>query len=369
MKVRKISIAKPYISNLEIKAVTNVLKSGMLARGKEVAQLEEGFRKLCGTKFSAAVSSGTAALHTAVFSIGIKPGDEVITTPFTFVSTIHAIMMSGGTPVFADIDPKTFNIDPKKIEKVITKKTKAIITVDLYGQPADYKEINRLAKKHKLLVIEDAAQAVGAQYDGKYTGNLGDIGCFSMYATKNITTGEGGMLTTNVKEYWDKSQLFRHHGQKPGIEYEYECLGYNLELSDVAAAIGNVQLSKLKEITKRRQAIAKQYNKGLAKIKGLVTPFVGENRTHVYHQYTLRLAKDFVCSRDELVSYLREKGIGCRVYYPVSLHKFQELNVKHATDTDMREVLKATQEVLSIPCHPNLKDSDISYIIDAVRSR
>ncbi|OGC70585.1 hypothetical protein A2415_02440 [candidate division WWE3 bacterium RIFOXYC1_FULL_39_7] len=366
--VFRIPIAKPYISGQEINAVTRVLKSGMIARGKEVEQLEQNYRDVCGTKYSAATSSGTAALHSSMYGIGLGKGDEVITTPFTFVATVHPIIMLGAKPVFADIDPLTYNIDPKSIEKVLTKKTKAIVTVDLYGQPADYKEINKIARANDLVVVEDAAQAIGATYGNKSTGALGDIGCFSMYATKNITTGEGGMITTNNAEFYEKAYLFRHHGQIRGKEYEYEDVGYNYELSDIAASIGNVQISKLAKITKKRQKIAALYDKAFKNITGLVTPFVGPNRTHVYHQYTLRVTKDFPMNRDAFGAYLRERGIGCRVYYPEPLHRFKNHIHCSAQDKDLPNTVKASQEVLSIPCHPNLTDEEVRYIINTIKN-
>src|SRR3990167_6008515 len=244
-----ITISDPVIDNNEIKAVTKVFCSRQITQGKIVYNLEDIFAKFCGTKYAVATNSGTSALHTALYAIGIRPGDEVITTPFTFVATANAILMVGATPVLIDIDPKTYNLDPQKIEKAVTKKTRAIIAVNLYGQPADFDEINKIAKKHKLIVVEDAAQSVNTTYKTKRSGSFGDISCFSFYATKNITCGEGGMITTNNKSYFQKAKQFINHGQKTNGIYEYVDIGLNLRMTDIEAAILLEQLKKVDWIT------------------------------------------------------------------------------------------------------------------------
>ncbi len=241
----KVNIAQPQIGKEEIKAVTEVLKSGMLAQGPKVAEFEEKFAKFIGVKCAIATTSGTTALHVALLSAGIGPGDEVITTPLTFIATANAILYTGARPVFVDIDEATYNINPDLIEKVITEKTKAIMPVHLYGQSANMTKIMAVARKHKLTVIEDACQAHGARWKEKKVGSFG-IGAFSFYPTKNMTTGEGGMITTDSKEIYEKACLIRAHGSK--VKYYHDILGYNFRLTDIGAAIGIEQLKKLPKL-------------------------------------------------------------------------------------------------------------------------
>ena len=286
-----IRIAQPEIGKEEIDAVNAVMKSGMLAQGSRVAQLEEDFAKYCGTKYAFAISSGTAALHTALYAADIAEGDEVITVPFSFIATINPILMVGAKPVLVDINPKTFCIDVTKLEKAITSKTKAIIPVHLYGQIVDQDEIIEIANRHGLKIIEDSCQAIGAEYKGRKAGSLGDLGCFSLYATKNIMCGEGGMITTNSDEHAASIRSFRQHGMSG--PYIYEELGYNYRLTDLQAAIAVEQLKKVDRFTKARQNNAKSLGDGLSGIKGLVLPEIAPNRNHVFHQYTIRVTEDF----------------------------------------------------------------------------
>ena len=285
----KIYTAKPYIDDKICDEVVAVLQSGNIAQGRKVKEFEESISKLCKTKYGVAVNSGTAALHSALFAAGIKAGDEVITTPFTFIATANAILMVGAKPVFADINPKTFNIDPWDIEKKITPKTKAIIPVHLYGLVADMENITKIAVKHNLIVIEDACQAHGATYNGIPTGGLGDMGAFSFYATKNITTAEGGMVVSNNENYIEKIKSFRHHGQSPNQKYNYKDFGYNYRMTDIHAVIGITQFNILSLFNSRRFDNAKLYNEGLAKIDGIEVPFVPDGYGHVYHQYTIKV--------------------------------------------------------------------------------
>lgn len=338
----------------------------MLATGPKTAELEKNFATLCGTRYAIAVCNGTAALHTAMHAV-IKPGDEVITTPFTFVATANAILMAGGKPVFVDIDEKSYNIDPSKIEKAITKKTKAIMVVNLYGQAADYSKINKIAKKHSLNVIEDAAQSVYASQNNKKSGNLADIACFSLYATKNIMSGEGGIVTTNNRPFYERMMEFRNHGQPVGRRYEYVALGFNYRMPDLLSAIALVQLKRIDAITKKRQAIAKQYDKAFNKIKGLVVPYVEDNNTHVYHQYTLRITSEFPKTRDQLKNYLEKNGIQSNVYYPVPLYEVAHLKVKRKVN-DFPVTKRIVKEVLSIPVHPVLKQSEVDLIIRIIKN-
>jgi len=356
-----------FIGKQEIASVVKVLKSGMLAQGPMVERLEKNSAKFCNTKYSIAVNSGTAALHTSLHSLGIGLGDEVITTPFSFVATANSILMSGAKPIFVDIDENTFNINPKLIEMKITKRTKAILAVNLYGQPADYNEINKIAKKYNLFVIEDAAQSIGSIYFGKKSGSLGDMGCFSLYASKNVISGEGGIITTNSKKLDYKAKLFRHHGQSEKQRYTYLELGYNYRMTDIQAAIAVEQLKRANVLTKKRQEIARNYNEAFKNIKGIITPFVEKHATHVYHQYVLRITKDFKMSRDELKVYLEKKGIQATIYYPSPLYKAKHLSFANKPNK-FPVTEKIVKEILSIPVHPKLTNKQVKYIIDTIQN-
>lgn len=356
-----INISKPIVGEEEIDAVVDVLKSGQLAEGQKVYEFEKMFADYCGVKYALMVSSGTAALHIALHSLGIGPGDEVITTPFTFVATANSILMVGAIPVFVDIDENTFNIDPKKIEEKITKKTKVILTVDLYGQPCDYDEIKKIAKKHNLFIVEDAAQAVGAEYKNIKAGALGDVGCFSLYATKNIMSGEGGVLTTDSQEIYEKAYRFRGHGQPPGTRYEYTDLGYNYHSTNIAGAIAIEQLKKIDFIISNRQNNAQSF---FAKINNLniTKPQEISDIKHVYHQYTLKIKNN----RDKFVEYLKENGIGSGVYYPKPLHYYDYFKSFGCEKGDLPVSEKVAEEVVSIPVHPSLNESEIDQIIEII---
>lgn len=357
----KVSIAKPIIGEEEIENVVEVLKSGMIAQGPKVAEFEEKFAKWVGAKYAVATNSGTAALHVALLSCGIGPGDEVITTPFTFIATGNAIVYTGATPVFADIDLETYNIDPDTIEDLITDKTKAILTVQLYGQSADMDKIREIAKKHDLLVIEDAAQAHGAMYNDEKVGNMGDMACFSFYPTKNMTTSEGGMITTNNKELAEKARVFRAHGSN--IKYKHDEIGYNFRSSDIAAAIGLAQLDKIDEFNEKRINNANYLNEGLKDVEGVITPASPENRKHVYHQYTIRVTKG---NRDDWVDILTENGIGSGIHYPIPLYNqpiYKELGFTgSAPNAEL-----AADTVISLPVHPSLSKEDLDLVIEAVK--
>ena len=355
-----INIAKPIIGDEEIEAVTEVLKSGMIAQGPKVDQFQKEFSKFVETKHSIATSSGTTALHTALLAAGVKPGDEVITTPFTFAATSNSILYSNATPVYADITPETFNLNPEKIEEKITDKTKAIVPVHLYGQPADMDAINEIAEKHDLKVIEDAAQAHGAVYKGKKIGSIGDLGCFSFYPTKNMTTSEGGMVTTNDDDLAEKSGMIRAHGESK--RYEQSLLGYNYRMTDIAASIGLVQLKKIDEFNTKRNENAEYLSEGMEDIPGITTPIVADNVTHVFHQYTIRVSKD----RDKFKEFLTENGIGTGIHYPIVLYK-QPFYEKMGITGNCPEAEKAASEVISLPVHPSLTVEELDTIIETVK--
>lgn len=360
-----IRIAQPEIGKEEIKAVNEVMNSGILAQGSRVAQLEKDFAKYCGTKYALAVSSGTVAIHTALYVAGIHEGDEIITVPFSFIATINPILMVGARPVLVDIDPVTFCVDVKKLEKAITPKTKAIMPVHLYGQIADMDEIIEIAKRHNLIIIEDACQAVGAEYKGHKAGSFGSLGCFSLYATKNIMCGEGGIITTNDEKQANYIKKIRQHGMS--APYMYDEIGYNYRLTDLQAAIAVEQLKKADRFNKARQKNAELLDKGLSGIKGLITPKTAPGRNHVFHQYTIRITDDFPMSRDEFIKSLQEKEIGAGIYYPKALHEYPHIAELGYKIGDFPESEKAAAEVVSLPVHPNVTSNDIKTIVNSIK--
>lgn len=359
-----IPIAKPIIGEDEISAVEAVLKSGFLAQGKKVEEFEQAFASYVGTKHAIAVNSGTAALHIALLAQGIGEEDEVITSPFTFMASANSILFTGAKPVFADIEEETFNIAPDNVEDKITSRTKAIMPVHLYGQPCDMKRLMKIAEEHELIVIEDACQAHGAEYEGNKAGSFG-TGCFSFYATKNMITGEGGMITTNDNDIAQKARMIRNHGQIK--RYFHEILGYNYRMTDIAAAIGLCQLGKLEGFNNKRIGNAGFLTEKLSGIKGLVLPKVRPNVRHVFHQYTVRIKRDFGMSRDELRQKLMDKGVGSEIYYPLPIHRqlpYQNLGYNdHLPNSET-----AAREVLSLPIHPSLTKEDLENIVCSIQS-
>jgi perosamine synthetase len=353
-----IPISAPLLGDEEKKAVLETIESGQLAQGKRVKAFEEGFAAVCGVKHAIATSSGTTALHTTVLAHGIGPGDEVITTPFTFIASANAAIFAGARPVFVDIDERTYNMDPGRIEAAISPRTKAILPVHLFGNPCDMEAIMDIAAKHGLVVIEDACQAHGATVGGRKVGSFG-TGCFSFYPTKNITTAEGGIITTNNDEVADRARLIRSHGQRE--RYYHEMIGYNFRMTEIQAAIGLVQLGKLEQFNAARRAHAEYLT---ARLKGVIAPTATPGCRHVYHQYTIRVPDD----RDALAEHLRERGIGTMIYYPVPVHKqvaYQRLGYQDHLPVAER----ASREVLSLPVHPALTREELDRIVEGVNSR
>ncbi len=362
MSNRSIAIAHPDIGPAEREAVMNVMSTGGLAQGPQVAALEERFAGYIGTKHAVAVNSGTAALHAALLAHGVGPGDEVITSSFSFIASGNSVLYTGARPVFVDIGPD-FNIDPGLVEAAITSKTKAILPVHLFGQPCDMGPLLALAEKYGLAVVEDACQAHGSDYYGKRTGSFG-TGCFSFYPTKNMTTGEGGMITTDDAGVAEAARLLRAHGMK--VRYYHDTLGYNYRMTDLGAAIGLCQLDKLDSYNARRSANAARLTAGLSSVKGLVTPDIGPGRTHVFHQYTIRLTAEFAVPRDALVEKLAQRGIGSGVYYPVPIH-LQKLYKDLGYDAALPATERAAAEVLSLPVHPQVGEADDAYIVETIK--
>jgi perosamine synthetase len=351
----------------EVAAVNKVILSGQLSTGPVVAKFEQTFSRFCQAKYAVALVNGTAALHLALLVAGIKEKDEVITTPFSFVATANSILMAGGKPVFADIREDTFNIDIEQAKEKLTGKTKAVLPVDLYGQPYDYSILKPWAIKHKLIIIEDACQAVGADYKLQKAGTLGDIGVFSFYATKNITTGEGGMLITNKAAYQKQARLLRQHNQPPDSHYYFSKLGYNYRMTDIQAAIGLEQLRKLPKLNNKRLQNAKLLNMLLNGIQGIITPKIAIGYQPVFHQYVIRVTKDYPLTRQQLQTKLAQKGIETRVVYPIPLHllpHFKELGYKKG---QFPVAETAAKEVLSLPVHPALTRVQLELIAQTIR--
>jgi dTDP-4-amino-4,6-dideoxygalactose transaminase len=352
-----ISIAKPMMGPEEKQAVLEVLDSGVLAQGPRVEAFEKDFAKMVGVKHAVATSSGTTALHTSLMAHEIGEGDEVITSSFTFIASANSILYTKAKPVFVDIDPKTFNMDPSKIEAAITKKTKAIMPVHLFGLSCDMDAILAIAKKHNLVVLEDACQSHGATYKGKKVGSFG-TGVFSLYPTKNMTSAEGGMITTDSDEIDSESRILRQHGMR--TRYYHDDLGFNFRMTDVHAAIGHEQLKKLPKFNEARKRNAKFLSEHL---QGVTVPYVPSECEHVYHQYTIRVGEG---KRDAMIEHLKKNEIGCGVYYPVPVHQQNYYTKDLGYKQSLPETEKAALEVLSLPVHPGLSPADLETIVSAV---
>lgn len=357
-----ISISRPILGSEEILAVSRVIESGMIASGPETAQFEKEFSEFVGSKFACAVNNGTSALSLSLSALGIGPGDEVITTPFTFVATANSILSCGAKPVFADIDEYTFNLSPESARKKITEKTKAIMPVHLYGLPADMGAFREIASHHGLNLVGDAAQAHGAKLGERRVGSLGDLECFSFYPTKNMTTGEGGMVTTDNEDLFSKLISIRNHGRVDGKlgTYGHERFGLNLRLTDIGSAIGRVQLMKLNSFNEIRTKNSNKLSEILNDLEGVVIPETPSETTHAWHQYTIR-----VPDRVSLSKHLSDNGIGFGIYYPGLIQDYPHLE-KFKSSCPVAE--KVVLQVLSLPIHPGLTEDDIIRIGECVRS-
>ena len=349
-----IQIASPQIGKEEREAVDRVLRSGIIAQGPEVAEFEKEFANLCGVKYAVAACNGTTAGHLVMLASGIGPGDEVITTPFTFFATASVVIMAGAKPVFVDVEEDGFCLDPSKVEAAITDKTKAIHPVHLYGELADMPSFMEITKRNNLLLIEDSAQAHSANsWDGN-AGSFGKAGWFSFYPTKNMTTSEGGIITTNDEDFANKCKIIRAHGMS--AQYQHTEFGYNYRMTDISAAIGREQLKKLPNFNARRREIAEIYNSELSGL--VITP--KNRRGHVFHQYTIRSDK-----RDELRKFLLERKINTGIYYPSLLYTYPSMK-EYQSSCPNAEIL--VKEVLSLPVHPALSDSDVFEVISSIKA-
>lgn len=352
--------AKPIIGDEEREAVDRVLRSGMVAQGPEVAAFEHEFAAhFVQGRPTVAVNSGTAGLHLGLLAAGVGPGDEVIVPSFTFAATGNSVALTGATPVFADIEPETFTLDPASVEAAITDRTKGIMPVHLYGHPARMRELEVLAAARGLDLYEDAAQAHGAALDSRPVGAFGAFAMFSLYPTKNMTSGEGGMIAAENEQIARMARLLRNQGMER--QYENEVVGFNARMTDIHAAIGRVQLTKVDAWTRTRQQNAAYLD---ANLRGVVVPPVLEGATHVYHQYTIRVAED----RDGFVAALKaEHNVGAGVYYPIPNHRLPSL-AHVAPGLDLPETEKAAREVVSLPVHPSLSQNDLERIVAAVNA-
>jgi len=362
-----IPVNMPATGEEEIQMVAKVLKSSVLTGrfggGPMVEQFEKSFAGFAKARHAVAVNNGTAALHLALWAAKVKAGDEAILPSFTFIATAEAAVLAGARPVYVDIDPCTYNIDPSKIEAAIIHKTKALIAVDLYGLSAQMDVIREVADKHGLVLIEDAAQAHGAAYKGKPPGHFADMACWSFYASKNMTTGEGGMITTNRTEYADLLRAMRSHGETE--EYVASVLGHNYRMPEIGAAIGIAQLKKLPSFVEKRRRNAELLTKRLKGTRGLYLPNEPKGCKHSWYLYTARIQPGDARVRDRVVEGLRKKGVGATVYYHTPIHKmpyYKQFGSPHLTNTE-----KIARQVFSLPVHPGVTEKDAEYISESVK--
>ena len=367
----KIPYFKPWISPEDKKSVLDTLNQRWLTNGPKLKKFEKDFSQFIKTKFSIGVGSATHALHLGVRAVGIGPGDEVIVPTFTFAATLNSVLYSGAKPILVDVEPSTFTIAIKEIEKKISKKTKAIIPVHYGGQSCDMKEILKIAQKHNLRIIEDCAHSLGSKYEKKYCGTFGKVGCFSFYPTKIITTGEGGMVSTNDAKIFKKISLLKSHSMsvsaadresKAKWKYDITDLGYNYRLDEIRASLGISQLSRVEKINQMRINIAQKYNDLLSDIEGLVIPKIMDDRNHIYHLYTVKIEDTFHTTRNNLFTLLNENGIGTSVqYYPLHLMSFyKKLLSPKKSNFPVANVLK--DQVLCLPIFPQMSDRQIHFV-------
>lgn len=369
-----IPYGKQTIDQDDIQAVVDVLQSDFLTTGPKIAEFEQTVADYVGAKYAVAISNGTSALHAACFAAGIGPGDEVITTPLTFAASANCVLYCGGTPVFADVDPKTYNIDPEDIQRKITDRTKAIIAVHLAGQPCDMDAIHSIAREHGLIVIEDGAHALGSVYKGKKVGSMSDMTTFSFHPVKPITTGEGGMIVTDNEDFYKKMILFRSHGitrddsmmtrnDGPWFYQQFD-LGYNYRITDIQCALGCSQMKKLDRFLARRKEIVAHYNEAFADCDNIITPYQLSDTESGWHLYIVQVKN---CDRIQVFEKMREKGIGVNVHYiPVYMHPYyQEHGYENVHCANAEEIYS---HIISLPLYPGLTSEQQDYVIDTLKS-
>lgn len=367
----KISYFSPWINQKDKNSIKQALDNRWLTNGPLLEKFENKIKNFVGTKFSAGVSSATHALHLAVRSLDIGIGDEVIVPTFTFVATANAVRYCRAKPILVDVDSDTFNISIKEIKRKITKKTKAIIPVHYGGQACDMDEIMEITKRNNVSIIEDCAHSLGSIYKKKKCGSIGNIGCFSFYPTKVITTGEGGMITTNSKKLFDKVRLLRSQAmsiqakdREKGAKWQYDIidLGYNYRLDEIRASLGLSQFERINQINKLRQKVAKKYDDKISKIKGLSIPYKKSNRNHIYHLYSIKVEKNYYLTRDELFKKLHKNGIGTSVqYFP--LHLMSEFKDKYKNSNNFKNANFLKDRVLCLPIYPKMTNKEIDFVV------
>lgn len=370
----KIPITKPFFDKEEEKAVTNVLRSGWVTQGPKVEEFENAISNYVGTKYAVATTSATTALFLSLYILEIGPGDEVIVPSFSFIATANVVVQVGARPIFVDIDPRTYNLDPLKIEQAITSKTKAILFVDQVGLPADYTSISKIAKKHNLFLIEDAACALGSKFQNKMVGSFAPLTCFSFHPRKAITTGEGGMIVTNNKQWAQKLKMLRHHGMsisdvtrhklKKIIHESYSLIGFNFRMSDLQAAIGVAQMEKLPEILKKRALLANYYTQAFKNHPLISPPFIPSGDTHNFQSYIIRLKKNSKITRDELMQKLLNKGISTRI--GVMAAHLQPVYQSMFKGISLPETEQATKETITLPLYPQMNPAEQDFVIKSV---
>tara|TARA_B100000886_G_scaffold335772_1_gene293388 strand:- start:382 stop:1500 length:1119 start_codon:yes stop_codon:yes gene_type:complete len=362
--LKKIPISNIKLKKTDINYLKECIESGWVSsQGKFVNKFEKMFAKFCGTKFAISTSNGTSALHLALLALGIKPGDEVIVPSFTFISTANAVKYTGAKPVFIDSDPESWNISPSSIEAAINTKTKAIIIVHIYGHPADMETILKVSQKYRIPIVEDAAEAHGAEYDGKTVGSFGELATFSFYGNKIITTGEGGIITTNSKMHMEKITQLRDHGMSRTRKYWHTKLGYNYRLTNIQAALGVSQMERVDDIIKKKIEIASLYEKNLKDIAGIQLPPNQKNVKNVFWLYNITITKDFPISKDQLIHELKQNGIDTRPLFP-PLHT-QPI---YSTGQKLPVCEQLYQNGFSLPSYTSLKDSDILKITTIIKN-
>lgn len=360
---RQIPVAKPYITQDDIDEVVKVLKSGQLSLGPYTTKFEEDFAKAIGASYAVSVNSGTSGLHLAMRAINLQPGEEVVTSPFSFVASSNCVLFEGGKPVFADIDEKTYNIDPRKVKDVITAKTTSLLPVHIFGQPCDMDPLLKLAEKEELEIVEDACESILAEYKGRKAGTFGKAAVFAFYPNKQMTTGEGGMITTNSREVRDLCRSMENQGRADdGSWLNHIRLGYNYRMDEMSAALGWSQLKKIDFLINERERIAKRYTTRLKKVDGIITPYVMPDVRHTWFVYVIRIAKGI--NRNTVMAKLKEQGISTKDYLPaIHLQKFYKDKFKYK-EGDFPVCEEVSASTIALPLYVGLSDADVDYVCD-----